>query len=890
MHDAILKKKITNKEDMGGNFVIPCNIGGLKHMDDLVDQGYDVNVMPFSIYNRPTNERAAEIDIRLSLAIHLYIYPLGIAEDVLVEVLCVSSWGNELSIYTIWDSLQDITIRHRCIRTELITPNLICPLTYQLLRSTIGDSRPNMSFDRVHLSQLGPLGLNKVITFEVLCRSLQIEPTVTWFRVFQTLCKQERILLIDRRAILDSMVWRHSDAAINDPWPVAGSFSMVDVRQLSAHVIKLRDMPKGVLVLSGLSHVWKIRVCDLVLRVMGIYDFLCLPEWTGFEVQGDPYLDVRSTLQRLPFYCTPSAAADAKRKASTSGATLSHVAKCTRSALAQSFGSTTRPSLFVGDSDDESDVDDDACVEISLVTPFRLAVVVPSSGNQGGSSVAPAVEVLTPEGKGIMVDDVVASSIGASRPRPSSRHAPSFRDVSGDAIHADFFPFLLVLIMPPNPKVFPTPREMVRVENLSDDQLTAKMSVMHCMMMSYGGELLARYRGLNQSHHEYVLSADSRMKGYKEKVASLTGLESKARRKERKKKIKSLTKSLDNLHTEVARLSASLNQATVLELPVLDLSMSLHQTKDEFAAVLNNMANFMSGAQDRLAEVSPLVAQTDYVFFNKISEHATEPLSESTVTPTFESLELSTNTDLTSSIVASEHNEEVVNAEGIRVSLKDVVGLVEVGSGRASSGPNDVVVALSASEKVMVWFPLLLLLVHILSMMLLFVRVSCSEGGDHATASPVNNASQSITWLDALNFKRMAYEYIFSSGLARMILTPKPSSMVSLPRYNLQALGTGSLPSNTVPNPQKDLKVITTRRGVTLAGPSVSPTLPSKEVDRELKMITDQMLEVTKDTVQPSTENIQPPVAQTQVLIEPCIAQNPEPTIPYLSRANKQKL
>nr|GFD50475.1 hypothetical protein [Tanacetum cinerariifolium] len=51
------------------------------------------------------------------------------------------------------------------------------------------------------------------------------------------------------------------------------------------------------------------------------------------------------------------------------------------------------------------------------------------------------------------------------------------------------------------------------------------MSVLHCMRMSHGGELLARYRGLNQSHHEYVLSTDSKLKGYEEKVASLTGLE-----------------------------------------------------------------------------------------------------------------------------------------------------------------------------------------------------------------------------------------------------------------------------------------------------------------------------------------------------------------------------
>ncbi|GKA30086.1 hypothetical protein Tco_0716331 [Tanacetum coccineum] len=49
--------------------------------------------------------------------------------------------------------------------------------------------------------------------------------------------------------------------------------------------------------------------------------------------------------------------------------------------------------------------------------------------------------------------------------------------------------------------------------------------------------------------------------------------------------------------------------------------------------------------------------------------------------------------------------------------------------------------------------------------------------------------------------------------------------------------------------------------------------------------------EVTKDTVLPSTENIQPSVVQTQIQIdEPVVAPKPKPTIPYASSANKQKL
>ncbi|GJZ52325.1 hypothetical protein Tco_0606840, partial [Tanacetum coccineum] len=43
--------------------------------------------MPLSTYEKLTNERPAKTDIRLSLASHSYIYPIGIAEDILVDVV-----------------------------------------------------------------------------------------------------------------------------------------------------------------------------------------------------------------------------------------------------------------------------------------------------------------------------------------------------------------------------------------------------------------------------------------------------------------------------------------------------------------------------------------------------------------------------------------------------------------------------------------------------------------------------------------------------------------------------------------------------------------------------------------------------------------------------------
>ncbi|GJZ63896.1 hypothetical protein Tco_0620317 [Tanacetum coccineum] len=241
-----------------------------------------------------------------------------------------------------------------------------------------------------------------------------------------------------------------------------------------------------------------------------------------------------------------------------------------------------------------------------------------------------------------------------------------------------------------------------------------------------------------------------------------------------KKKIKSLGKSLDNLHAEVALFSAALNQDTILEAErdedilrlkttpsdflsffrgqfqglvqkflasnefsrvqggLLSLAasarfkrgLSMHRTKDEFAAVLKNMIS--KHATEPLSVILQLEPK-------KLVRSANVPISretrvslpiakESIMTPVSKSLELSGNVNFTALAVASEHNEEVVNVEvdgsdpkmtddtavvksghafvqGISVALDDVAELVAVGSECVLSGPNDVVVALSVYEK-----------------------------------------------------------------------------------------------------------------------------------------------------------------------------------------------
>ncbi|GJX21068.1 hypothetical protein Tco_0223745 [Tanacetum coccineum] len=565
---------------------------------------------------------------------------------------------------------------------------------------------------RVHFSQLVPLGLNKGDWFYFAKRRA---PSLICIDDNHSCMKhwKSSFFLIDRRAIPDSIVWRHPSAAIDDPRPAVGSFNMADVRRLSAYVIKLRDMPEGVLVLSGLSRLWRLPF--YYTHPTAVNDVILDPTPEDLAV-GTPSAKIFA-----------KAEASQKQKASTSGATSSHVAKHA--------------------SDDD---DDDACVEISLVTPIRSTAVIPSSGKQGGSSVAPTAEgpgTRDSRGKGIMVDDVVAPPVGVSPPRPSSGPASSFRDVSEDAIHTYFFPFSAGPYYAAYPEggvadncEFTSeewdapyrPNFGVLTKEVFKDLVVYKTVCVALHDMSHGGELLARYRGLWLQRHVAGLSD-------KLSYSDVAFAKSKAKGKERKKKIKSLTKSLDQLNVEVTRLSTALNQTIVPEAEkdeeilrlkatppkfasffrgqfqglvlkflasdefsrvqgeLLSLAasagfecgLSMHRTKDDFVVVLNKMAHFMPVHRpEKLAHPANVLTSRD-------SRVSPPIVKELIVTPASESLELPANVFPTSSVVALEQNEEW----GTSHVLDDVAEVTANGSKRVFSSPTDVVVALSVGEK-----------------------------------------------------------------------------------------------------------------------------------------------------------------------------------------------
>ncbi|GKC71230.1 hypothetical protein Tco_1117113 [Tanacetum coccineum] len=417
--------------------------------------------------------------------------------------------------------------------------------------------------------------------------------------------KKSSFFLIDRRAILDYMSWRHLDSAINDSNPPAGSFNIED---------------------------------------------------TSAEVQEEPH-HIRPTLQRLPFYFTPPAAVD----------------------------------VVVLDPTSEELVAGNPSAKIPLVTPIHSATVIPSSGNQGGGSAAPAAKGPKAQGQGYY-DRCRCCIVCWCQPttdfiRPTS----SFRDISRDAIHRDFFPFshgpyyatypeggvagnckfsreewdaphqptltILTKEVFKDPSVcqtvveqFMTPGEMVLIEALSFNQLTAKMIVLHCLKMSHSGELLAWYRGLLQPHHKQLAGLNDKLSS-----SNVAFSKSKAKGKERKKMIKSLTKSLNNLHAEVARLSTDIKTVATGELLSLAASagfecgLSMHRTKEEFAAIFEHAAEplyvVLQLEPEKLACPANIPALKDV----RVSPHV---VKESTVTPTSASLELLSNTIPTSSAAA----------------------------------------------------------------------------------------------------------------------------------------------------------------------------------------------------------------------------------------------
>ncbi|GKF57019.1 hypothetical protein Tco_0170556, partial [Tanacetum coccineum] len=113
-----------------------------------------------------------------------------------------------------------------------------------------------------------------------------------------------------------------------------------------------------------------------------------------------------------------------------------------------------------------------------------------------------------------------------------------------------------------------------------------------------------------------------------------------------------------------------------------------------------------------------------------------------------------------------------------------------------------------------------------------------------------------------------------------------------------QASTSGTLPSNTIPNPKGEMKAITTRSGVAYEGPSIptnpspkkGPSIPTNPSPKKvLKRETEETTDKEQFNFLGSIAHIPPPVNPIPIP-EPDVPKTlPKPNIPYPSRRNDQK-
>ncbi|GJW10929.1 reverse transcriptase domain-containing protein [Tanacetum coccineum] len=83
---AILQNKVPPKLGDPGSFLIPCNFNKAFSCNVLADLGASINLMSYSLYTKLSLETLKPTKISVRLAERSFQYPVGIDENMLVEV------------------------------------------------------------------------------------------------------------------------------------------------------------------------------------------------------------------------------------------------------------------------------------------------------------------------------------------------------------------------------------------------------------------------------------------------------------------------------------------------------------------------------------------------------------------------------------------------------------------------------------------------------------------------------------------------------------------------------------------------------------------------------------------------------------------------------------
>ncbi|GJU84648.1 reverse transcriptase domain-containing protein [Tanacetum coccineum] len=83
---SIVQNKLPHKLGDPGSFLIPCTLAGSVEYLALADLGASINLMPYSLYVSLFENSLKLTRMSVHLANHTYKYPMGVAENMLVQV------------------------------------------------------------------------------------------------------------------------------------------------------------------------------------------------------------------------------------------------------------------------------------------------------------------------------------------------------------------------------------------------------------------------------------------------------------------------------------------------------------------------------------------------------------------------------------------------------------------------------------------------------------------------------------------------------------------------------------------------------------------------------------------------------------------------------------
>lgn len=140
---AIIQNKVPPKLGDPGSFQIPCNFGKTFSCNALADLGASINLMPYSLYAKLSLETLEPTKMSVRLAHRSFHYPVGIAENMLVEV---GKFTFSVD-FVILEMEEDSKVPLILGRPFLHTTNAIIRVKQKKLNLGVGEDRMSFSID-----------------------------------------------------------------------------------------------------------------------------------------------------------------------------------------------------------------------------------------------------------------------------------------------------------------------------------------------------------------------------------------------------------------------------------------------------------------------------------------------------------------------------------------------------------------------------------------------------------------------------------------------------------------------------------------------------------------------------------------------------------------------